>query len=110
MQPRPFHGGFLGKPRTLSLFPLLFSLARNTYPAIPVPLGSINHIVTITGPRPTHGGYPPPALHQLEPTLITHKLITVHTRLALSKEEGEGGARAPHHNYYRQHIHPYSNH
>jgi len=28
------------------------------------PHSSINHIATITGPRPTHGGYPPPALHQ----------------------------------------------
>jgi len=63
MQPRPSHGGLPGKPRTLSLFPLLFSPARNTYPAIPMPLGSINHIPTTTGPRPTHGGYPPPALH-----------------------------------------------
>ena len=64
MQPRPSHGGFPGKPRTLSLFPLLFSPARNTYPAIPMPLGPINQIEITTGPRPTHGGYSPPALHQ----------------------------------------------
>jgi len=65
MQPRPFHGGFPGKPHTLSIFSLLLSPARNTntYPAILSPLRSINHITTITGPRPTHGGYPPPALH-----------------------------------------------
>jgi len=64
MQPRPSHGGFPGKPSTLSLFPLLLSPARNTYPAIPMPLGPINHIAITTGPRPTHGGYSPPALHQ----------------------------------------------
>ena len=64
MQPRPSHGGFPGKPRTLSLCPLLFSPTRNTYPAIPVPLGPVNQIAITTGPRPTHGGYSPPALHQ----------------------------------------------
>jgi len=82
MQPRPSHGGFPGKPRTLSLFflffyfflglqtiliflfPLFFSPAQNTYPAIPMPLGPINQIVITTGPRPTHGGYSAPALHQ----------------------------------------------
>ena len=64
MQPRPSHGGFPGKLRTLSLFPLLFSPARNTHPAIPMPLGPINQIAITTGPRPTHGGYPPTALHQ----------------------------------------------
>jgi len=33
LRPRPSHGGFPGKLRTLSLFPLLFSPARNTeYP------------------------------------------------------------------------------
>ena len=103
MQPRPSHGGFPGKPRTLSLFPLLFSPARNTYPTIiptPLGLGSINHIaITTTAPRPTHGGYPPPALHRIvlhHPANHPHKPITVHT-LALSKEEeeGEGGARPP---------------
>jgi len=52
-------------PYPISVFPLLFLPARNTYPAIPMPLGSINHIATTTGPRPTraHGGCPPPALH-----------------------------------------------
>jgi len=64
MQPHPSHGGFPDKPRTLSLFPLLFSPARNTYPAIPMPLGPINQIAITTGPRPAHGGYSPPALHQ----------------------------------------------
>jgi len=64
MQPRPYHGGFPGKPRTLSLFPLLFSPAQDTYPAITMPLGPINRIAITTGPRPTHGGYSPPALHQ----------------------------------------------
>ena len=51
-------------PRTPSLFPLLFSPARNTYPAIPMPVGPINQIAITTGPRPTHGGHSPPALHQ----------------------------------------------
>jgi len=61
-----------------------------------MPLGSTNHTATTTGPRPTHGGYPPPALHQP----VNHpQKKTVHT-LALSKEEGEGfkregGARPP---------------
>jgi len=32
--------------------------------AIPMPLGPINQIAITTGPRPTHGGYPPPAIHQ----------------------------------------------
>ena len=64
MQPRPSHGGFPGKLRTLSLFPLLFAPARNTHPAIPMLLGPINQIAITTGPRPTHGGYPPTALHQ----------------------------------------------
>jgi len=64
MQPRPCHGGFPGKLRTLSLFPLLFAPARNTHPAIPMPLGPINQIAITTGPHPTHGGYPPIALHQ----------------------------------------------
>jgi len=94
MQPRPSHGGFPGKPRTLSLFPLLFSPTRNTYPAIPMPLGPINQIAISTGPRPIHGGYSPPALLTYTNLLITHKPITLHT-LALSKEEGEGGARPP---------------
>ena len=48
----------------LSLFSLLFSPARNTHPAIPMPLGPMNQIAITTGPRPTHGGYPPTALHQ----------------------------------------------
>jgi len=64
MQRRPSHGGFPGKPRPLSLFPLLFSPARYTYPAIPMPVGPINQIAITTGLRPTHGGYSPPALHQ----------------------------------------------
>jgi len=81
-----------------------------------MPLGPINQIAITTGP------HAPPATHPrrllptfLTPTcklliIITHKPITVHT-LALSKEEGEKEAHAPHdHNYYRQHIHPYSNH
>jgi len=38
-------------------------LGLGVNPAIPMPLGSINHIATTTGPRPSHGGYPPPALH-----------------------------------------------
>ena len=29
-----------------------------------MPLGPINQIAITTGPRPTHGGYPPTALHQ----------------------------------------------
>jgi len=45
--------------------PFLLSPARNTYPAIPMPLGPINQIAITTGPCPTHGGYySPPALHQ----------------------------------------------
>jgi len=62
--PIPSHGGFPGRPRTLSLFPLFFSPARNTNSAIPMPLGPINQIAIATGPRLTHGGYSPPALHQ----------------------------------------------
>ena len=94
MQPRPSHGGFPGKPRTLSVFPLLFLPARNTYPAIPMPLGPINQIAITTGLRPTHGGYPPPALHQPANHPQTNNSITLQT-LALSKEEGEEGARPP---------------
>jgi len=97
MQPPPSHGGFPGpgKPRTLSLIPpscsRLLGIPAQRYLW---PLGSINHIATTTGPRPSHGGgYPPLALQCLHTTLlITHQPITVHT-LALSKEEGERGAR-----------------
>jgi len=94
MQPRPSHGGFPGKPCTLSLFPLLllFSPARNTYLAIPMPLGPINHILQ---PLPAHA--PPTEVTPHLPytnLLITHKPITVHT-LAFSKKEGEEGARPP---------------
>jgi len=89
MQPRPSHGGFPGKPRTLSP-PPLFVLPLFTYPVIPISLGSINHIATTTSPRPFHGGYPPSALHH---ATITYQ-PTVHT-LALSKEGGGGGARSP---------------
>jgi len=34
----------------------LFSPTQNTYPAIPMPLGSINQYATTTSPRPSHGG------------------------------------------------------
>ena len=58
-----------------------------------MPLGPINQIAITTGPRA-----PPTAATLLLPytnlLIITHKPITVHT-LALSKEEGEGGARPP---------------
>ena len=64
--PRRFPRQVPGKPCTLSLFPLIFSPACNTHPAIPMPLGPVNQIAIAitTGPRPTHGGYPPTALHQ----------------------------------------------
>ena len=50
-------------------YPILISpsfLACSEYlpSAIPMPLGPINQIAITTGPRSTHGGYSPPALHQ----------------------------------------------
>jgi len=116
MQPRPSHGGFPGKPHTLSLFPLLFlfSPARNTYLpsdtyATRTRKPNCNHYLPAHAPPTEAIRYTP--LLPYTNLLITHIPITVHT-LALSKEEGEGQkAHAPHdHNYYRQHIHPYSNH
>ena len=95
MQPRPSHGGFPGKPRTLSLFPLLLSPAKNTYPAIPMPLGPINQIAitTTTGPRPTHEGYSPLAMHQHANHPQTNSSAYP---LALKRgQEGEGGAHPP---------------
>ena len=110
MQPRPSHGGFPCKPRTLSLFPLFLSPAWNTCPPIPMPLGPINQIAITTGPRPTHGGYSPPALHQP----ANHPQTNSSSAYPRALKRGGRRRRTPpttHDNHYnRQHIHPYSNH
>ena len=95
MQPRPSHGGFPGKLRTLSLIPLLFSPVRNTYPAIPMPLGPIHQIAITTGPRPTHGGYPPTALHKSANHPQTNNSTYPRALKRGGRKRREGGARPP---------------
>ena len=111
MQPRPFHGGFPGKPRTLSLFPLLLSPAWNTY------IPSNTFATRIHKPYRNHYR-PTPHPRRLPPSCLTPSYQSPTNQYQCipsrpnPKKRREKEAHAPHHNYYRhrQHIHPYSNH
>ena len=98
MQPRPSHGGFPGKPRTqpYPYFPFYFPLACSEYPPSDT-YATRTHKPNCNHYWPTRPHAPPTeATPHLPYTnlLISHKPIAVHT-LALSKEEGEGGAHPP---------------
>jgi len=118
MQPRPSHGGFPGKPCNSIPIPELHSpfssrlLACSEYlPSDTYAYATRIHKTYRNHYRPTPHPQRLPLSCLTYTTLLithTHKPITVHT-LAPSKEEGEGEAHAPYHNYYQQHIHLYSN-